>query len=120
MYSSLCLLKILFSLVCWIEQRMDGVRCVVFCTTSHLSSSCGATMFLWVLHLGWWALVFVPRAFAYFTVNLIVVSIYLCSILPYNLITNRNKKFVVELNKVYLSLIIIIVTVTVTYFLLVQ
>jgi hypothetical protein len=56
--------------------------------------------YVWVLHAPW-ALVLhllllaTTRAFAYFTVNLIV-SISLCSsILPYNLITNR-KKFVVE------------------------
>jgi hypothetical protein len=95
MFSLLCLLKILFSL-CWIEQRMDGVRCVVFCTTS----PCGVVL---IYSYGFYTLGpgFAPRAFAYFTVNLIV-SISLCSILPYNLITNR-KKFVVEL-KVYLSL----------------
>jgi hypothetical protein len=33
MYSSLCLLKILYH-PHWIEQRMGGVRCGVFCTTS--------------------------------------------------------------------------------------
>jgi hypothetical protein len=47
MFSSLCLLKILFSL-CWIEQRMDGVRlvrCVVFCTSSP-RGWCGAHILL--------------------------------------------------------------------------
>jgi hypothetical protein len=68
---------------------MDGVRCVVFCTTSLRGvvhkCSCG----FYTLGPG-----FIPRAFAYFTVNLIV-SISLCSFLSYNLITNR-KQFVIE------------------------
>jgi hypothetical protein len=78
MYSSLCLLnKILFSPLCWIEQRMDGVRCVVFCS-HQLSSWCGATMFL----CGFYTLGpgFAPRDSLYVTLNLIVVSISLCSI----------------------------------------
>jgi hypothetical protein len=84
MSSSLCLLKILFSL-CWIEQRMDGVMYVVFCTTSPRGvvhkCSCG----FYTLGPG-----FIPRVFAYFTVNLIV-SILLRSFLPpYNLITNSS------------------------------
>jgi hypothetical protein len=55
----------------------------VCCVLHHLSlwyGTCGVCGF-YTLGSG-----FVPRAFAYFTVNLIV-SISLCSILPYNLIT---------------------------------
>jgi hypothetical protein len=43
------------------------------------------------------------KGLSIFTVRLIVVIYFLCSILLYNLITNRNK-FVVEV-KVYLSLV---------------
>jgi hypothetical protein len=63
MSSSLCLLKILSHCVvyhgalgvnmCGVEQRVDGVRCDVFCTTS---PHCGVVLsfvptFLFVLHL---------------------------------------------------------------------
>jgi hypothetical protein len=74
----------------------------VCCVLHHLSSWCGVWCYnvpVWFYTLGPG---FAPRAFAYFTVGLIV-CISLCSILSYNLITNRNK-FVVEL-KVYLSLV---------------
>jgi hypothetical protein len=54
----------------------------VFCTTSPCGVVlCGVCGGFYTLGSG-----FVPRAFAYFTVNLIV-SISLCSILSYNLIT---------------------------------
>jgi hypothetical protein len=79
MFSLLCLLKICFSLR-WIEQRMNGVRCVVFCTTSLRGVVNKCSCLFSILASG-----FTPRASLYFTVNLIV-SISLCSILTYNLI----------------------------------
>jgi hypothetical protein len=80
MYSSLCLLKIL-SHPHWIEQRMGGVRCGVFCTSSR-SPVC---VLVWVLHFAPWIY---TKGLSIFTVRLIVV-ISLCSILLHNLITNR-------------------------------
>jgi hypothetical protein len=65
-------------------DRTENGRGEVCCVLHHLSSWCGATMFL----CGFYTLGpgFAPRASLYFTVNLIV-SISLCSILSYNLIT---------------------------------
>jgi hypothetical protein len=76
---------------------MDGLRCVVFCTTS----PCGVVLQCSCVGFTLCTLVFTPRASLYFTVRLIV-SISLCSILLHNLITNR-KEFVVK-SKVYLLL----------------
>jgi hypothetical protein len=73
------------STVRWIEQRMDGVRCVVFCTTSLRGVMNKCSCLFSILASG-----FTPRASSYFTVVLIV-SISLCSIFPYNLITNSKK-----------------------------
>jgi hypothetical protein len=91
MYSSLCLLKIL-SHPHWIEQRIGGVRCGVFCTSSpRRVFLCGFYTFApWIDTEG----------LSIFTVRLIVV-ISLCSILLHNLITIR-KKFVVGLISIFL------------------
>jgi hypothetical protein len=98
MFSSLCLLKIFFSL-CWIEQRMNGVRCVVFRTTSPrggvLIYSCG--FYFYTLGPG-----FVPRAFAYFTVNLIVLYRYVLFFLT----ISNHKKLVVEYTVIYIVFIL--------------
>jgi hypothetical protein len=67
------------SVLDWTENERGEVCCVLH----HLSSWCGACGVCGFYTLGSG---FVPRAIAYFTVNLIV-SILLCSILPYNLIT---------------------------------
>jgi hypothetical protein len=66
----------------------------VCCVLHHISPWCGSCLFS-ILESG-----FIPRASLYFTVNLIV-SISLCSIPSYNLITN-SKKFVIEYISVHI------------------
>jgi hypothetical protein len=67
---------------------MDGVRYVVFCTTSlrGVVNKCSCLFF--ILASG-----FTPRASSYFTV-ILIVSISLCSILPYNLIVIVRSYFI--------------------------
>jgi hypothetical protein len=68
---------------------MNGVRCVVFCTTSLRGVVNKCSCLFSTLGPG-----FTPRASSYFTV-ILIVPISLCSILTYNLIAN-SKKIVIE------------------------